>query len=148
MFKANICLRLEVSFDGGSLNVFCLAVGSWVAVCRLHPHVRRSVAGLSPGLLLRRTGPGRDDPDRSRACTNGPRTGGGPPGSAGLECLAKNVVTVGLMRNDLSRVLTRPLGGEGYGFALCLVTQEGRHGVVEFCPPRGVVDRRDGSGAG
>jgi len=86
--------------------VFCLAVGSWVAVCRLHPHVRRSVAGLSPGLLLRRTGPGRDDPDRSRACTNGPRTGGGPPGSAGLECSAKNVVTVGLMRNDLSRVLT------------------------------------------
>jgi hypothetical protein len=33
-------------------------------------------------------------------------------------------------------------------FALRLVAQEGRHGVVEFCPPRGVVDGRDGPGAG
>ena len=40
------------------------------------------------------------------------------------------------------------LGGGGYGYALCLVAQEGCHGVVEFLPPRGVVDRRDGSGAG
>ena len=33
-------------------------------------------------------------------------------------------------------------------YALRLVAQEGCHGVVEFLPPRGVVDRRDGSGAG
>src|SRR4029077_3208205 len=42
----------------------------------------------------------------------------------------------------------RPLGGGGARIRLRLVVQEGRHGVVEFCPPRGVVDRRDGSGAG
>jgi len=29
MFTANICLRLEVSFDGDPLNAFCLAVGSY-----------------------------------------------------------------------------------------------------------------------
>ena len=33
-------------------------------------------------------------------------------------------------------------------YALRLAAQEGCHGVVEFLPPRGVVDRRDGSGAG
>src|SRR5690349_8733752 len=70
----------------------------------------------------------------------GPRAGGGRR-RAGLECSAKNVVTVGLMRNDLSRVLIEArLGDEGYGIALRLVVQESRHGVVEFSPPRGVVD--------
>src|SRR5262249_42667029 len=39
-------------------------------------------------------------------------------------------------------------GGEGHRYALRPVVQEGCHGVVELSPPRGVVDRRDGSGAG
>jgi hypothetical protein len=58
-------------------------------------------------------------------------------------------MTVGLMRNDLSRVLTEAVyEARGYGFALGLIIQEGRHGVVEFCPPRGVMDWSDGPGAG
>ena len=49
----------------------------------------------------------------------------------------------------MSRVLTETAWeAKEQGYALRLVAQEGCHGVVEFLPPRGVVDRRDGSGAG
>jgi hypothetical protein len=59
---------------------------------------------------------------------------------------AENVMIVDLVRNDLSPVLAET-GGEGRGYGLRLVAQEGCLGVVEFLPPRGVVDRCDGSGA-
>jgi uncharacterized protein YbjT (DUF2867 family) len=65
-----------------------------------------------------------------------------------LRAATKHRITV-LMCMDLSRVLTETVWeARGRGHALRLVVQEGCHGVVEFLPPRGVVDRRDGSGAG
>ena len=83
IFQANICLRAEADFAGDPLDAFCGAVTvlrpPYAAFVRVPGG---AVASLSPELFLRRTGPGRDDPDRSRARTSGPRTGGRPPGSA------------------------------------------------------------------
>src|SRR5215472_476339 len=52
------------------------------------------------------------------------------------------------MSKPLTSVAPRSAAGAWPGCPLPLVAQEGCHGVVEFLPPRSVVDRRDGSGAG
>ena len=110
IFQANICLRLEASFDGDPLDAFCAAVtrlGPPYAAY-LRPCSESAVASLSPELFLRRDG--RTVLSRPIKGT-GPRPGGEQDGAAErvkLERSAKNraenVMIVDLMRNDLSRV--------------------------------------------
>ena len=109
IFQANICLRLEASFDGDPLDAFCQAAGvlrpPYAAFIRVPGG---AVASLSPELFLRRTG---------RAVVTRPIKGTHRRSAhrlvaarqrAGLERSAKdraeNVMIVDLMRNDLSRV--------------------------------------------
>jgi len=109
IFQANICLRLEASFDGDPLDAFCRAAGvlrpPYAAFLRVSGG---AVASLSPELFLRRTG---------RAVVTRPVKGTHPRSAhqrqaarqrAELERSTKdraeNVMIVDLMRNDLSRV--------------------------------------------
>jgi para-aminobenzoate synthetase / 4-amino-4-deoxychorismate lyase len=110
IFQANICLRLEASFDGDPLDAFCAAVtgldppyGAYV-----RPSAESAVASLSPELFLRREG--RTVFSRPIKGT-GPRPAADKDGAAArvkLERSAKNhaenLMIVDLMRNDLSRV--------------------------------------------
>jgi para-aminobenzoate synthetase/4-amino-4-deoxychorismate lyase len=109
IFQANICLRMETSFDGDPLDAFCRAA------TRLDPPYAAflrvpggAVASLSPELFLRRTGTvvlsqpikgTRPRPADTAAATRQREA---------LERSAKdgaeNVMIVDLMRNDLSRV--------------------------------------------
>src|SRR5215471_8864501 len=109
IFQANICLRLEASFDGDPLDAFCQAVGvlqpPYAAFIRMPGG---AVASLSPELFLRRTGrtvvtrPIKGTHRRSAHQRQAARQ------RAELERSAKNraenVMIVDLMRNDLSRV--------------------------------------------
>jgi len=109
IFQANICLRLEASFDGDPLDAFCQAVGvlrpPYAAFIRMPGG---AVASLSPELFLRRTGrtvvtrPIKGTHRRSAHRRQAARQ------RAELERSAKNraenVMIVDLMRNDLSRV--------------------------------------------
>ncbi|HTX83251.1 MAG TPA: chorismate-binding protein [Streptosporangiaceae bacterium] len=112
IFQANICLRLEASFDGDPLDAFCAAVtrlGPPYAAY-LRPCADSAVVSVSPELFLRREG----STVVSRPIKGtGPRQGGGQDAAAErvkLERSAKNraenVMIVDLMRNDLSRVCT------------------------------------------
>src|SRR5215469_3665164 len=109
IFQANICLRLEASFDGDPLDAFSQAVGvlrpPYAAFIRMPGG---AVASLSPELFLRRTGravvtrPIKGTHRRSAGQRLAARQ------RAELERSAKNraenVMIVDLMRNDLSRV--------------------------------------------
>src|SRR5262245_37869674 len=109
IFQANICLRLEASFDGDPLDAFCQAVGvlqpPYAAFLRMPGG---AVASLSPELFLRRTG--RTVVSRPVKGTHrrSPRPRQAARQRARLERSAKNraenVMIVDLMRNDLSRV--------------------------------------------
>src|SRR5215469_14910319 len=109
IFQANICLRLEASFDGDPLDAFCQAVRvlrpPYAAFIRMPGG---AVASLSPELFLRRTGRAvvtrpikgthrrsahRQQADRQRAELE-----------RSAKNRAENVMIVDLMRNDLSRV--------------------------------------------
>src|SRR5215468_2277993 len=109
IFQANICLRLEASFDGDPLDAFCQAVGvlqpPYAAFLRMPGG---AVASLSPELFLRRTG---------RAVVTRPIKGTHRRSAHRLRAVrqraelersaknrAENVMIVDLMRNDLSRV--------------------------------------------
>jgi para-aminobenzoate synthetase / 4-amino-4-deoxychorismate lyase len=110
IFQANICLRLEASFDGDPLDAFCAAVTRLDPpyAAYLRPCAESAVVSLSPELFLRREG----STVVSRPIKGtGPRQGGDQDGAAQrvkLERSAKNraenVMIVDLMRNDLSRV--------------------------------------------
>jgi para-aminobenzoate synthetase/4-amino-4-deoxychorismate lyase len=109
IFQANICLRLEASFDGDPLDAFCQAVAvlrpPYAAFIRMPGG---AVASLSPELFLRRTAravvtrPIKGTHRRSARRRQAARQ------RAELERSAKNraenVMIVDLMRNDLSRV--------------------------------------------
>jgi para-aminobenzoate synthetase/4-amino-4-deoxychorismate lyase len=109
IFQANICLRLEASFDGDPLDAFCQAAGAlrppYAAFIRMPGG---EVASLSPELFLRRedravvTRPIKGTHRRSAYRPQAARQ------RAELERSAKdraeNVMIVDLMRNDLSRV--------------------------------------------
>jgi para-aminobenzoate synthetase/4-amino-4-deoxychorismate lyase len=109
IFQANICLRLEASFDGDPLDAFCQAVTvlqpPYAAFMRVSGG---AVASLSPELFLRRKGrtvlsrPVKGTHRRSPCQRQARRQ------RAELERSAKNraenVMIVDLMRNDLSRV--------------------------------------------
>jgi para-aminobenzoate synthetase/4-amino-4-deoxychorismate lyase len=110
IFQANICLRLEASFDGDPLDAFCDAVTALQPpyAAYLRPSGEDAVVSLSPELFLRREG----STVTSRPIKGtGPRPSGDEDSAAArvkLERSAKNraenVMIVDLMRNDLSRV--------------------------------------------
>jgi para-aminobenzoate synthetase / 4-amino-4-deoxychorismate lyase len=112
IFQANICLRLEASFDGDPLDAFCAAVTRLDPpyAAYLRPDAESAVVSLSPELFLRREG----STVVSRPIKGtGPRPDGDQDAAAErvkLERSAKNraenVMIVDLMRNDLSRVCT------------------------------------------
>jgi para-aminobenzoate synthetase/4-amino-4-deoxychorismate lyase len=109
IFQANICLRLEASFDGDPLDAFCQAAAvlqpPYAAFMRTS---HGAVASLSPELFLRRTG--RTVVSRPIKGTHrrSPRQKQAARQRSELERSAKNraenVMIVDLMRNDLSRV--------------------------------------------
>jgi para-aminobenzoate synthetase/4-amino-4-deoxychorismate lyase len=110
IFQANICLRIEASFDGDPLDAFCAATDQldprYAAFLRLPDSA--AVASLSPELFLRRTG--------SRVLSSPIKGTRARPDDAAAAKLsrealegsakdgAENVMIVDLMRNDLSRV--------------------------------------------
>lgn len=102
IFQANICARLEASFDGDPLDAFC------AGVARLRPAYAAfidspegALVSLSPELFLRRTG--------DEVLTS-PIKGTAPLGTdpdelvASAKNRAENIMIVDLMRNDLGRV--------------------------------------------
>jgi para-aminobenzoate synthetase/4-amino-4-deoxychorismate lyase len=110
IFQANICLRMEATFDGDPLDAFCAAVTELDPpyAAYLRPSAGSAVVSLSPELFLRREG----STVLSRPIKGtGPRPAGDQDNAAArvkLERSAKNraenVMIVDLMRNDVSRV--------------------------------------------
>jgi para-aminobenzoate synthetase / 4-amino-4-deoxychorismate lyase len=109
VFQANICLRLEASFDGDPLDAFCQAAEAlrppYAAFIRIPGG---AVASLSPELFLHR---------KDRAVVTRPIKGTYPRSARRRQAArqraelersgknrAENVMIVDLMRNDLSRV--------------------------------------------
>jgi para-aminobenzoate synthetase/4-amino-4-deoxychorismate lyase len=102
IFQANLCARLEASFGGDPLDVFCAGVE------RLHPAYAAFVsspegalASLSPELFLRRTGDEvLSSPIKGTAALDT------DPDElvASAKDRAENIMIVDLMRNDLGRV--------------------------------------------
>jgi para-aminobenzoate synthetase/4-amino-4-deoxychorismate lyase len=102
LFQANLCLRLEGSYDGDGLDLFSAAIergaprfGAWVD----------GAVSLSPERFLRRVGDRvSSDPIKGTR----PRTGDVAAAREELEASAKDaaehVMIVDLMRNDLGRV--------------------------------------------
>ncbi|WOP19543.1 aminodeoxychorismate synthase component I [Raineyella sp. LH-20] len=102
IFQANLCLRLEASFAGDPLDVFCAGVGTLTpAYAAFVSWDGGAIASFSPELFLRRIG---DD------VLTSPIKGTAPletdPGDlvASAKDRAENVMIVDLMRNDLGRV--------------------------------------------
>jgi para-aminobenzoate synthetase / 4-amino-4-deoxychorismate lyase len=105
LYEANLCVRLQASFDGDPLDLFIRAVPA--AQPRFGALVD-GVVGLSPERFLRRSG--REVWTEPIKGTR-PRTGGDSERAAGREELAvsvkdaaEHVMIVDLMRNDLGRV--------------------------------------------
>ena len=102
IYQANICRRLEATFNGDPLDLFCAGVSE------LHPRfaafvrtAHGSVASFSPELFLRRQG--------ARVLTSpikgtAPLTSAPDDLAASPKNRAENVMIVDLMRNDLGRV--------------------------------------------
>ncbi len=110
IFQANICLRIQASFDGDPLDAFCAAAQQldprYAAFLRLPDE--SAVASLSPELFLRRNGNrvlsspikgtrARPDDAAAARLSREALQGSAKDG-------AENVMIVDLMRNDLSRV--------------------------------------------
>jgi para-aminobenzoate synthetase/4-amino-4-deoxychorismate lyase len=104
LFQANLCLRLEGTFDGALCDVFSAAVAS--SPPRFGAWVDGTVS-LSPERFLRRSG---DRVSSEPIKGTRPRVAGGDERAAreALETSAKDaaehVMIVDLMRNDLGRV--------------------------------------------
>jgi hypothetical protein len=93
-----------------------------------------------------------DELTRRSSAVRYPRSDPAHP-SRGVKRQRRHGIVLRAAEEELSWTATAgthplPVGQLKPGSPLCLVAQEGCHGVVEFLPPRGVVDRRDGSGAG
>jgi para-aminobenzoate synthetase/4-amino-4-deoxychorismate lyase len=102
IFQANLCTRLEASFDGDPLDVFCAGVE------RLRPAYSAFVsspegalASMSPELFLRRTG---DEVLTSPIKGTAPLDTDPDELVASAKNRAENIMIVDLMRNDLGRV--------------------------------------------
>lgn len=104
IFQVNLCARLEASFTGDPLDLFCQGVEALApAYAAFIDAPEGAVASFSPELFLRRTG---DD------VLTSPIKGTAPLDSDVAELVAsgknraENVMIVDLMRNDLGRVCT------------------------------------------
>ncbi|MEJ7635380.1 aminodeoxychorismate synthase component I [Aeromicrobium sp.] len=102
IFQANLCTRLEASFGGDPLDVFCAGVE------RLRPAYagfvsspEGALASLSPELFLRRTG---DEVLSSPIKGTAPLDTDPEELVASAKNRAENIMIVDLMRNDLGRV--------------------------------------------
>lgn len=104
IFQVNLCARLEASFDGDPLDLFCQGVEALApAYAAFIDAPEGAIASFSPELFLRRTG---DD------LLTSPIKGTAPLSSDVAELVAsgknraENVMIVDLMRNDFGRVCT------------------------------------------
>jgi len=104
IFQVNLCARLEASFTGDPLDLFCQGVEALApAYAAFIDAPDGAIASFSPELFLRRTG---DD------VLTSPIKGTAPLSSDVAELVAsgknraENVMIVDLMRNDLGRVCT------------------------------------------
>ncbi|MDN5852230.1 MAG: aminodeoxychorismate synthase component I, partial [Actinomycetia bacterium] len=102
IFQANLCTRLEATFDGDPLDAFCAGVDALRP--RFAAYVTTpagAIASLSPELFLRRTGRAvRTSPIKGTAAlTSDPRDL-----AASWKNRAENIMIVDLMRNDIGRV--------------------------------------------
>jgi len=104
IFQVNLCARLEASFTGDPLDLFCQGVEALApAYAAFVDAPEGAIASFSPELFLRRTG---DD------VLTSPIKGTAPLSSDVAELIAsgknraENVMIVDLMRNDLGRVCT------------------------------------------
>ena len=106
IFQANICTRLEATFSGDPLELFCQGAR------RLAPrygaflgHGSVSVASFSPELFLRRQGRSvLSSPVKGTARRPGPGPAGREQLLSSAKDRAENLMIVDLMRNDLGRV--------------------------------------------
>ena len=104
IFQVNLCARLETSFDGDPLDLFCRGVEAMApAYAAFIDAPEGAIASFSPELFLRRTG---DDVLTSPIKGTAPLDADVAELVASAKDRAENVMIVDLMRNDLGRVCT------------------------------------------
>jgi para-aminobenzoate synthetase/4-amino-4-deoxychorismate lyase len=104
IFQVNLCARLEASFAGDPLDLFCQGVEALApAYAAFIEAPGGAIASFSPELFLRRTG---DDVLTSPIKGTAPLASDVSELVASAKNRAENVMIVDLMRNDLGRVCT------------------------------------------
>jgi para-aminobenzoate synthetase/4-amino-4-deoxychorismate lyase len=104
IFQVNLCARLEASFAGDPLDLFCRGVEALApAYAAFIDAPEGAIASFSPELFLRRTG---DDVLTSPIKGTAPLDSDVTELVASAKNRAENVMIVDLMRNDLGRVCT------------------------------------------
>jgi para-aminobenzoate synthetase/4-amino-4-deoxychorismate lyase len=104
IFQVNLCARLEASFDGEPLDLFCRGVEALApAYAAFIDAPDGAIASFSPELFLRRTG---DDVLTSPIKGTAPLDADVNELVTSAKDRAENVMIVDLMRNDLGRVST------------------------------------------
>ncbi len=104
IFQVNLCARLEASFSGDALDLFCVGVESLApAYAAFIDGGDGAIASFSPELFLRRTG---DEVLTSPIKGTAPLDADVSELVASAKDRAENVMIVDLMRNDLGRVST------------------------------------------
>ena len=102
IFQANVCARLEASFEGDPLDVFCAGVQQLrPAYAAFVDSPEGALASLSPELFVRRTG---DEVLSSPIKGTAPLDTDPDDLVASAKDRAENVMIVDLVRNDLGRV--------------------------------------------
>ncbi len=104
IFQVNLCARLEASFSGDPLDLFCQGVEALApAYAAFIEAPEGAIVSFSPELFLRRTG---DDVLTSPIKGTAPLSSDVADLVASGKNRAENVMIVDLMRNDLGRVCT------------------------------------------
>jgi para-aminobenzoate synthetase/4-amino-4-deoxychorismate lyase len=104
IFQVNLCARLEASFTGDPLDLFCAGVEALApAYAAFVDGGDGAIASFSPELFLRRTG---DEVLTSPIKGTAPLDADVSELVASAKDRAENVMIVDLMRNDLGRVST------------------------------------------
>lgn len=104
IFQVNLCARLEASFAGDPLDLFCTGVEALApAYAAYLGDADGAIASFSPELFLRRTG---DEVLTSPIKGTAPLDADVNELVASAKDRAENVMIVDLMRNDLGRVST------------------------------------------
>ncbi|HUS20875.1 MAG TPA: chorismate-binding protein, partial [Aeromicrobium sp.] len=104
IFQVNLCARLEASFTGDPLDLFCAGVEALApAYAAFIDGGDGAIASFSPELFLRRTG---DEVLTSPIKGTAPLDADVSELVASAKDRAENVMIVDLMRNDLGRVST------------------------------------------